>query len=53
MASTLASALPDTDESFLDHLDDGTVHVFKRDVTISSRDIELAKRDGVDPNQST
>ncbi|KAF5984973.1 hypothetical protein FCOIX_2316 [Fusarium coicis] len=51
MASAEASALPDTDESFLDHLDDGTVHVFKRDATISSRDIELAKRDGVDPNQ--
>lgn len=52
LASTLASASPDLEERFLEHLADGDVHVFKRDAIITPRDIELAERDNIDLNQS-
>ena len=52
VASTLGSALPDIEERALHHLADGEVHVLKRDAIITPRDIELAARDNVDPNQS-
>ena len=53
VAISQVSATPDTDESYLDRLEDGEVHVFKRDAIISLRDFDLAKRHSVDPSQST
>lgn len=52
LASILVAATPITDEGFLDHLAEGEMHVFKRDSTLTSRDVELAQRDGVDLSKS-
>ncbi|KAL2214747.1 hypothetical protein CC79DRAFT_1363494 [Sarocladium strictum] len=48
VATILASAPAVVDEESLDHLAENEVHVFKRDLgSVTARDIELAKRDGV------
>lgn len=52
LASTLIAASSDIDEAFLGNLAEGETHVFKRDATITPRDVELAERDGVDLGQS-
>lgn len=39
-------------DSHLDSLADGEVHIFKRDAVISPRDVELAKRNDVNLEES-